>query len=136
MRAWRLITLVAAKQVPSTYCSYVYGKQLIDDLGSKDAVMAVQRDFRSAGLSGKEVAMLDYAEDRQERGRGLAGRHRPLARRRIHRPGGCDIALCASFRCFVSRYFDAVGAGPEAVYIDSDPAFRGAMTVGKKFETI
>src|SRR3546814_3537356 len=24
-----------------------------------------------------------------------------------------DIALCAAFRCFVARYFDAVGAGPE-----------------------
>lgn len=50
-REWRLITLIAAKHVPSTYCSYVYGKQLIGDLGSKEAVIAVQRDFRTAGLS-------------------------------------------------------------------------------------
>ena len=45
----------------------------------------------------------------------------------------CDIALCASFRCFVSRFFDAVGAGPEPVYIDSDDEFRAAMTVGKTY---
>src|SRR5688572_8526877 len=62
LREWRLITLIAAKHVPSTYCSYVYGKQLIGDLGSKQAVIAVQRDFRNAGLSDKDVAMLDYAE--------------------------------------------------------------------------
>ena len=43
-RDWRLITFIA---VPSTYCSHVYGKQLIADLGSKTAVLAVQRDYRS-----------------------------------------------------------------------------------------
>ena len=32
-RDWRLITFVAAKQVPSTYCSHVYGKQLIAEPG-------------------------------------------------------------------------------------------------------
>lgn len=45
LRDWRLITLVAAKQVPSTYCSYVYGKQLLGDLGSRGAVLNVQKDF-------------------------------------------------------------------------------------------
>ena len=43
----------------------------------------------------------------------------------------CDIALCAAFRCFVSRFFDAVGAGPEAAFFDTDVDFRRAMTVGK-----
>ena len=61
-RDWRLITLIAAKHVPSTYCSLVYGRQLIAELGSKEAVLAVQRDFRSAGLSDRDVAMLSYAE--------------------------------------------------------------------------
>ena len=46
-RDWRLITFITAKHVPSTYCSHVYGKQLIADLGSKTAVLAVQRDYRS-----------------------------------------------------------------------------------------
>ena len=59
-RDWRLITLIAAKHVPSTYCSHVYGKQLIADLGSKEAVLAVQRD--TAHLSERDVEMLSYAE--------------------------------------------------------------------------
>jgi hypothetical protein len=45
----------------------------------------------------------------------------------------CDIALCAAFRCFVSRFFDAVGAGPEAAFIDSDEEFRTTMNVGKAY---
>jgi hypothetical protein len=42
----------------------------------------------------------------------------------------CDIALCTAFRCFVSRFFDAVGAGPEPAFVDADANFRRAMTVG------
>jgi uncharacterized peroxidase-related enzyme len=132
LRAWRLITLVAAKHVPSTYCSHVYGKQLIADLGSKDVVLAVQRDFRTAGLSERDVEMLAYAEkiarDASQISQGDIDRLRAVgfSDREI-----CDIALCASFRCFVSRFFDAVGAGAEAAFIDSDDEFRAAMTVGK-----
>ncbi len=134
LRAWRLITLIAAKRIPSTYCSYVYGQQLVDDLGSKQAVLAVQRDFRNAGLSAQDVEMLAYAEkialDASQVGQDDIERLRAVG---FTDQQICDIALCASFRCFVSRFFDAVGAGPEEVYIDSDAEFRKAMTVGKTY---
>jgi len=134
MREWRLITLVAAKQVPSTYCAYVYGKQLVTDLGSKEAVMAVLRDFRAAGLSPKDTAMLAYAEK-------IARDASQVGQADIDglRAAGftdtqiCDIALCAAFRCFVSRFFDATGAGPEDSFVDSDEGFRKTMTVGRKY---
>ena len=132
VREWRLITLIAAKQIPSTYCSHVYGKQLIDDLGSKEAVVAVQSDFRKAGLPDKDVAMLSYAEKVAQDASGIsqtdidALRAAGFSDRQI-----CDIALCAAFRCFVSRFFDAVGAGTEPAFIDSDESFRSAMTVGR-----
>lgn len=132
-RDWRLITLVAAKHVPSSYCSHVYSKQLIADFGSKEAVLAVQRDFRSAGLSERDVAMLTYAE-------AISTNASKVTEQDIERLRSagftdvqiCDIALCASFRAFVARFFDAVGAGPEAAFIDTDADFRTAMTVGRK----
>jgi uncharacterized peroxidase-related enzyme len=132
-RDWRLITLIAAKHVPSTYCSHVYGRQVIADLGSKAAVLAVQRDFRSAGLSARDVEMLSYAETIAKDATRVT--QEDIARLRS---AGftdvqiCDIALCAAFRCFVSRFFDAVGAGPEPAFMDADADFRSAMTVGKK----
>jgi uncharacterized peroxidase-related enzyme len=134
VREWRLITLVAAKHVPSTYCAYVYSQQLIGDLGSKQAVLAVHRDFRTAGLSDKDVAMLAYAEKIVLNASGIAEsdidglRSAGFTDQQI-----CDIALCAAFRCFVSRFFDAVGAGPEAAFIDDDAEFRTAMTVGRSY---
>ena len=134
MREWRLITLIAAKKIPSTYCSYVYAKQLVADLGSKEAVLALQRDFRSAGLSERDGEMLAYAEQ-------IASDASQVTQANIDRLRAvgfsdqqiCDIALCAAFRCFVSGFFDAVGAGPEPAFIDDDEAFRSAMTVGRSY---
>src|SRR5689334_1556059 len=42
-REWKLITLIAAKQIRSTYCSVVYGKALIDQLGSAEQVLKIQQ---------------------------------------------------------------------------------------------
>ena len=133
-REWRLITLIAAKQVPSTYCSYVFSQQLIDDLGSKEMVLKVQRDFRTAGLSARDVEMLAYAEKIARNASQVASddidrlRAAGFSDQQI-----CDIALCAAWRCFVARFFDATGAAPEPVFFDGDEEFRSAMTVGKSY---
>jgi uncharacterized peroxidase-related enzyme len=131
-RDWRLITFVAAKEVPSTYCSHVYGRQLLADLGSKEAILAVRRDFASAGLSERDIAMLRYAATvASDASRVTAEDIERLRAAGFTDVQICDIALCASFRCFVGRFFDAVGAGPEPAFIDADADFRDAMTVGR-----
>jgi uncharacterized peroxidase-related enzyme len=132
MRGWRLITLIVAKSVPSTYCSHVYAKALVSELGSKEKVLAVQRDFRNAGLDAKEVAMLAYAEQiAVDASKVSEADLTELRRVGFSDVQICDIALCASFRCFVSRFFDATGATPEASFLDADEEFRLAMTVGR-----
>jgi uncharacterized peroxidase-related enzyme len=133
MREWRLITLIAAKHIPSTYCSHVYSKQLLEHLGSKEAVRAVQRDFRKAGLPAKDVEMLAFAEKVTNDAKSITqadiDRLRAVG---FSDPQISDIALCAAFRNFVSRFFDAMGAGTEAAFLDADENFRTAMTVGRK----
>lgn len=131
-RGWRLITFIAARQIPSSYCSHVYAKLLTAELGSKDQVLALQRDYRTAGLSDKDVAMLAYAEQIAID----ASKITPADIDALRAVGFTDveigdIALCASWRCFLSRFFDATGAMPEQMFIDDDEEFRSAMTVGK-----
>lgn len=131
MRGWRLITFIAAKQVPSTYCSHVYARMLAKDLG-KEQVLAIQRDFRNAGLSAKDVAMLAYAEQVARDASKVTQDHIDALREiGFSDVEISDIALCASIRSFVSRFFDATGATPEPVFFNDDPEFRAAMTVGK-----
>jgi uncharacterized peroxidase-related enzyme len=133
-RDWRLITLVAAKHIPSTYCSLAYGKGLLGDFGSPDEVLAVQRDFRRAGLSDRDVAMLAYAEKVTTAASTID--ERDIDRLRGHGFSDeqiSDIALCAAFRSFISRFFDAVGATPDDEYRALDPAFRDPLCVGRPF---
>jgi len=132
-RDWRLITFAAARHVPSTYCSMVYGKMLLDDLGSKDRVLAVQADFRTAGLCERDVAMLAYAEAIARNASQVTGLDVDALRAVGFRDVQiADIALCASLRCFMARFFDATGAGPEPAFIDEDSGFSDALTVGRK----
>ena len=105
-RDWRLITLIAAKAVPSTYCSVVYGQHLVADLGSADAVLDVQADFRNAAVLGsRDVEMLAYAErvatDASSINQSDIDRLRDVG---FSDPQIADIALCAAFRCFISRF--------------------------------
>jgi uncharacterized peroxidase-related enzyme len=130
-RGWRLITFIAAKQVPSTYCTHVYARTLARELG-KDQVLAIQRDFRNAGLGAKDVAMLAYAEQvARDASKITQGHIDALREVGFSDVEISDIALCASIRSFVSRFFDATGATPEPMFFDEDPEFREAMTVGK-----
>lgn len=135
-RDWRLITFVAAQHVPSTYCSTVYGRMLLDDLGSKEKVLAVQRDFRSAGLDQRDVAMLAFAEAvARDASRVTAHDIEGLRAAGFTDVQISDIALCAAFRCFVARYYDATGSGPEAKFLNEDSTFRDALAVGRKLQT-
>jgi uncharacterized peroxidase-related enzyme len=134
-RDWCLVTLIAAKQVHSTYCSHVYSQRLTALLGSKDEVLAIQRDYRTAGLPERDLAMLAYAEK-------IATEAHRVGQADIDRLRAagfsdqqiCDIALCASFRCFISKFVDATGAIPEQAFVDGDETFRAAMTVGRSLE--
>jgi len=131
-RDWRLITFIAAKHVPSTYCAQVYGQRLLEDLGSKAAVVAVLRDYCTAGLSDRDVAMLRFAEmvatDASKTTQADIDRLRAAG---FSDPQVCDIALCAALRCLLSRFIDAMGAHPEKQFLDADVQFRRALTVGK-----
>jgi uncharacterized peroxidase-related enzyme len=128
---FRLITLIVAKHVPSSYCSHVYFRTLSKMLG-RDEVLAIHRDFRNAGLTDAEVEMLAYAQQ-------IAIDASKITEANIDRLRAAgfsdlniaDIALAASYRCFMSRYFDAVGATVEPGFLDEDPEVRAELAVGK-----
>ncbi|WP_248307291.1 alkylhydroperoxidase [Devosia sp. 1635] len=127
---FRLITLITAKHVPSSYCSHVYFKALSAMIG-REQTLAVHRDYRNAGLTEQEVAMLAYAEQIT-----INASHITQSNIDALRAVGlsdlniADIALAASFRNFVSRYFDAVGAKAEPEFLDGDSNVRNELSVG------
>ncbi|MEQ1954960.1 alkylhydroperoxidase [Mesorhizobium sp. CN2-181] len=129
---FRLITLVAAKHVPSSYCCHVYFKALSGMIGREQA-LAVHRDYRNAGLTEQQVAMLAYAEqitvDASRIDQDTIDSLRAVGLTDLNI---ADIALAASFRNFLSRYFDAVGARAEPEFLDDDPSVRKELSVGDR----
>ena len=131
-REWCLITFVAAAHLRSTYCSQVYSKRLLALGESKETLLAIQRNYRTAGLADKDMAMLAYAEKVTVAADQVT--HTDIDRLRAFGftdRNIFDIALCASFRCMLSKLVDATGAVPEPAFHDSDEDFRAAMTVGR-----
>lgn len=127
---FRLITLIAAKHVPSSYCSHVYFKVLSGMIG-REQTLAVFRDYRTAGLSVQQVAMLDYAKQITiDASRITEADIDALRAVGLTDLNIADVALAASFRNFLSRYFDAVGATAEADFLDDDEAVRRELSVG------
>lgn len=129
---FRLITFVVAQHVPSSYCSHVYFRALSGMIG-RDQALAVHRNYRDAGLEDRQVEMLAYSEQITRD----ASRISEADIRRLRDVGFtdiniADIALAASFRNFMSRYFDAVGARVESEFLDDDPLIREEMAVGAK----
>jgi len=130
-----LIILIAAKHIRSTYCSLMYGKGLMGELDSVEQVIAVERDFRNAGLSPREVAMLEYVEQIS-----IDASHiQPAEIERLREHGFSDeniydIAMCAAPRHFNSRFFDAVGALPDPQLAALPADFIAAMEVGRRLE--
>ena len=129
---FRLITFIAAQHVPSSYCSHVYFRALSGMIGREQA-LAVRRDYRSAGLTDQQTAMLAYTEQITRNASQITEADiNSLREVGFTDINIADIALAASFRSFMSRYFDAVGATVESEFLDDDLLVREEMAVGQK----
>ncbi len=114
-RERKLISLLVAHRLGSTYCTLVYATRVERDLGGLDGVRLVLGDHRNAELNGREVAILDYAV--------AAATGHPteehVARLRevgLDDGGILDVAIWANLRAFRSKIYEALG-------VRSDPFF-------------
>ncbi len=118
-RERRLVNLVVADRIRSTYCVLVYGTALERELGGADGIRAVLTDHRNAGLSDREVAILDYAL-----AVALGGERREHAERL--REVGLDdtailqVAFSAAFRLLGSRLYDALGVETDPFFLEQE----------------
>lgn len=124
-RERRLIHLVVAQRIRSTYCVLVYASAAERDLGGMAGVRALLRDHRSAGLNAREVAILDYAL-------AVADGHPTEDHVRALRAAGLDdgaivdVAVTAALRLFGSRIYDALGVETDAFFLEQPDLVEAA----------
>jgi alkylhydroperoxidase family enzyme len=108
---------------------------LLSSYFTDDEVEAIVNDYRNAGLSPEEVAVMALAEkvalhahrvtpDDIDGLRGFG-----LSDEEI-----LDVVLTASSRSFFSKTLDAVGAEPDDVYHELGPRLAQALAVGRPFD--
>lgn len=117
LRRYELATLAAARALSCRYCLLAHGQVLLDNGVSLDELRAILTDFHDAGLDPQEVAVMDFAEK-------IALRAHEMTQADVDTLRGeglddsevLDVTLTATMRCFASKTFNALGAGPDAVY--------------------
>lgn len=131
----RLISLLVADRLGSTYCVLVYAVEVERDLGGLDRVRAVLRNYRGAGLSAREVAILDYAL--------TAATGHPTEEQvlRLHEVGVddggiIDVAVWANLRAFRSRIYEALGVQTDSFFLEQDDLVQAIRAQEEQQHTI
>lgn len=117
LRRYELVTLAAAMALKCRYCLLAHGAILIKSGVSVDQLRSILTNFYDAGLERNEVAMMEFAQkiirNANEIIKADIDTLRTLGFEDVEI---LDITLTATMRSFASKTFDAMGAGPDAVY--------------------
>lgn len=115
----RLISLLVADRLGSTYCVLVYAVDVERDLGGLERVRRVLRNHHDAGLSQREVAIPDYAA--------AAATGHPTEQHIVRlRESGLDdgtildVAVWANLRAFRSRIYEALGVQTDPFFLEQE----------------
>jgi uncharacterized peroxidase-related enzyme len=132
-RRYELVTLAAARELRSSYCSLAHGR-VLRGLGVDDGAL---RELAAAGLPGDldevEAAVVTFAA-KATSGAASVTEEDVEALRRVGLDDGeiLDVVLTVGARYFFSTVLDATGTRADAELAASfDPQTREALTVGR-----
>ncbi len=116
-RERKLISLLVADRIGSTYCALVFAARVERDLGGLDRVRSVLRNHRHAELSAREVAILDYAVAAAT---GHPAEEQVVRLREVGLDDGAiiDVAVWATLRAFRSKIYEALGVQTDPFFLD------------------
>ena len=132
VRRLELVTFVVAQELRHSGCSLAHGKKLADIIG-KEAVIAIANGKDSDVLSSAEIDIVRFAR-RIARDASRITSGEVAALREIHGLSEAeifDIAAIAASRCFFTKLLDALGAEPDAEFMNLDEDLRRTLTVGR-----
>jgi uncharacterized peroxidase-related enzyme len=114
LRAYELITLAASQAIGCVYCMLAHGAVLRKNGFSAQQVIAILEDPHTAGLTPVEVHMMAYAAKISSDTSTITRADLDLLRQDgLSDQQITDVALAAVARNFMSRFFNALGAGPD-----------------------
>ena len=132
LRRYELVTLAAARALKSSYCMLAHGSVLLKKVYTPEQLELIARDYRTAGPTAAEVAMMAYAEQIARDATAISQEDIDTLRDHgFSDPEIFDIATTATARCFFSKTLDALGAQADEVYLGLEDGLRETLTVGR-----
>ena len=109
-----------------------HGSILRQQFYSAAQLTAITSDFTKAELDAADIAMMDFAEKVVRDAAALnEGDVQKLRAHGFSDAQIFDIAAAASARCFFSKLLDALGAEPDAAYLQLEEELRQQLTLGR-----
>jgi alkylhydroperoxidase family enzyme len=103
---------------------------LLDRFG--EAVDAIARDYRDAGLDPVDVAVMGLAERVVDDATSIGDADlRPLRELGLTETEIMDVVLAAAARCFFSKALDALGVLPDSELAKLEPELLDVLVVGR-----
>ncbi len=134
LQRYELVTLAAAMALECTYCSLAHGAILRKNYFSSDQMLAIVKDFKHAGLSPQDVALMYFAQRIIKNAHEINGedvdelRNLGFSDEEIF-----DAVLVTTARCFFSKTLDTLDAKPDEIYLELEPELIQALTLGRSF---
>ncbi len=132
-RREEMVAVLVSSLLMCKYCTISHGAMLcsLDTVDDAELVVAIKRDFRVAGLSAQDEAMLEYAEQITIAPHTVTESDIDLLRERgFEDIEILEIAALAAYRNYVARVASALGVVPDAAHFESDPETRRALERG------
>jgi uncharacterized peroxidase-related enzyme len=114
-----------------------HGTVLRKNFFSAKELTAIAKDFRNSGLPPEEVALMEFAQkvtlepnQTNEHDFDLL-REKGLSDEEI-----LNVVLTVTARNFMSKTLDALGAEPDAAFMDLEPELREALVIGRPYQSI
>jgi alkylhydroperoxidase family enzyme len=111
-----------------------HGALLRKNFFSADELMAIVKDFRNAGLSDEEVAIMAFVQKVATQPGEITERDYAILRGfGLTDEEILDVVVACTARSFFSKTLDSLGAVPDHVYLDLEPELRDVLTIGRPF---
>jgi alkylhydroperoxidase family enzyme len=111
-----------------------HGALLRKNFFSADQLIAIVKDFRTAGLTPEEVALMSFAQK-------ISTRADQVSEQDMDELRGfgltdeeiLNVVVASTARNFFSKTLDAVGAVPDEKYLELEPELVKALAIGRPF---
>ncbi len=134
LRRYELITFASALALDCTYCSLAHAAVLQKNFFTAEQIIAIVKDFRTAGLTDEEVALMALAQKITQHAGDVNEEDMQILRGfGLKDEEILDVVLTITARSFFSKTLEALNARPDDTYLELEPELIQVLAKGRPF---